>query len=1505
MTDSPPSARFGLLLLGRFELTGPEGVVDLPSKKLAGLLAYLACTAPQPQPRERLSALLWGSHFDAQAKQNLRQALFRLRKVLGQDVLESDGEVVSLNAAAVLCDVSRFEALVREGGRDALSAAADLYRGRLIDDVTISEEGWSEWLTGERERLLELALGAMVGLGEQELAAGRAEHALKAAQRAIALNTMREDAHRLIVQALAATGRKAEALKHYQDLVALLKHELNTEPDAATRSLVAELRSTQPPSKSPAVREIAKPAPPHPDRPSIAVLPTPNMSRDAPEQKVNTGNPAARGEALSSAVAVRSGSPERRDRMKVLIVDDHALIREALHAVVKQLKHEAVIFEASNSRQAMRIVEEHPDLGLILLDINLPDRDGFSVLSELRERHATIAIIILSALDDQDKVKHAFSLGALGFIPKTTEREVMLNAIELVLSGGLYIPSAVLDREEPNAGTPAARGEEASSAAAVRSGSRERRQLTIMVCNLVGSAPLDPEDMHDLIATFHKMAADVVARFDGFVARYLGDGVHVYFGYPAAHEHDAEQAVRAGLALVDAVGTKAVSDVPIQARVGIATGIVVVGEPSRAGDTRQRVAIGDAPDLAARLQAAASPGAVVIAASTRRLVGRMFDCHALGADTVKGLPQSVGAWQVRGETAGVSRFGARRADALTPLVGRQEEIDRLLRRWDQAKVGGGQVVLLSGEPGIGKSRIAESLLAGLEGEPHARLRYFCSPHHAHSPLYPFITQLEQAASFEPGSAAKAKLDRLEALLKPSARNAPRDVALIAELLAVPGDDRYPALAVSPQQKREMTLTALLDQLDGAAAQGPVLIVFEDVHWIDPTSQDLLDRTVARIANLPVLLVVTVRPELQPAWVGQPHVTMLPLSRLGRRDSAGVIAGITRDKALPDAVVEQVLAHTDGVPLFIEESTSTLLESGLLRETPDRYVLDGPLPRLAIPTTLHASLVARLDRLASVKDVAQIGAAIGREFSHTLIAAMSALAPMELDAALERLTAAGLISRRGTPPDATYSFKHALIQDAAYQSLLKSKRQQYHQHIAEVLERQLTGIVDIKPELLAHHMTEAGLYERAVVCWQKAGEWAMQRSANVEAVSHLTMGRKLLNNLPRTPGRTQQELTLLLALGAALTVTKGWATPEAEDVYTRARVLCQQDGDAAQLFPVLLALHRFHALRGELQLAHGVGEQLLRLAQRADDPTLLLPAHVAHGYNCFFRGDLTLARTHLEQGMTFYDAKQHNFWISRWGEDPGIVGLGFGALTLWSLGFPDKALAWSGEELALASKTTHSFSLAFSLWIAARLHQVRREVETVEERVKTMMALSVAQGFLAWIGHGMILRGWTLCMRGHGEEGIVQMQQGLAAELSAGANLHRTHYLALLAEAYGALGRHEEGLTTIADAVAVAEKTGEGYSEPELHRVKGVLLLQQGARDEREIETCFRRAIDVARGRSAKSLELRAATSLASLWQSQGKKAEAQRMLGKIYGRFTEGFGTTDLQEAKALLEALA
>jgi class 3 adenylate cyclase/DNA-binding SARP family transcriptional activator/predicted ATPase len=1334
--DGVPSPRFGLSLLGGFELTGPGGVVDLPSKKLAGLLAYLACTAPRPQSREKLSALLWGSHFDAQAKQNLRQALSRLRKVLGEDALESDGEVVSLNEAAVICDVSRFEILVGEGSRDALSEAADLYRGRLIDDVTVSEQGWNEWLTGERERLLDLALGAMMGLGDQELAVGRAEHALKAGQRAIALNNMREDAHRLIVRALAATGRKAEALKHYQDLVALLKRELNTEPDPATRSLAAELRATQPPSRSPTV----EPARPQPD----PVLPFADMRVD-PEREANAESPAARGHEASSAIAVRSTNPERR-------------------------------------------------------------------------------------------------------------------------------------------------------------------QLTILVCNMVGSMPLsarlDPEDMHDLIAAFHKAVADVVSRFDGFVAQYLGDGVLVYFGYPAAGEHDAEQAMRAGLAILEAVGTlKAYSGVTLQASVGIATGLVVVGERPGTSDIQRRVAIGEAPNVAAQLQALASPGEVVIAASTHRLVGRMFDCRALSAIEVKGLPRPVEAWQVRGEAAGVSRFEARRVGTLSPLMGRQEEIELLMRRWEHAQLGEGRVVLLSGEPGIGKSRIAESLLARLEGEQRACLRYSCSPHHTHSPLYPFIAQLEQAAGFEPGCDASEKLDKLEVLLKLTAKNVSRDVALFAELLAVPADARYPAVAVSPPQKREMTLTALLDQLEGMAAQRPVLIVFEDVHWIDPTSLDLLDRMVARAANMRTLLVVTVRPEFQPTWVGQPHVTMLPLSRLGRRDSAGIIAGITKDKALPKPIVEQMLLQTDGVPLFIEELTCTLLESGLLRETTDRYVLDGLLRPLAIPTTLQASLAARLDRLGSVKDVAQIGAAIGREFSHEMIAAVSASAPADLDAALERLTASGLISRRGTPPEATYSFKHALVQDAAYAMMLKSRRRQLHAGIANVLVERFSALAETLPEVVAHHFTEAGLATEAIGYWLKAGQRATERSADQEAVRHLERGLALLRTLPESEDRDRHELDFQITLGTPLVAVSGYTSPEVGAASERAILLSEKLDDVGRQFVSLFSQFTYCNTTGKTRKALEFAQRCQTLGMRQGDRTMQLMGNRAVGAVFMQRGQFALAREQFEQALALHDPERDRFLATRFMQDPIASSSAILAIIAWISGYPECAADIQARALGYAADLNHVNTSGFIHFYAGWIEQLFGNVGAVLRHARTLAALAKEYRVLAWKNYGMILEGWAVSGTTGPQNGISLMQQGIADLDVLKTTLHLPYLTSLSAQVHGRIGDFQSALALCIDAQERAQRSEQYIWEAELHRNEGEVRRAAG-RSLTDVEECFGRALDVSRAQGARMFELRAATSLARLWRDQGRHVEARDLLAPVYGWFTEGFDTVDLKDAKALLNKL-
>ncbi len=1329
--DGAPPPRFGLSLLGGFELTGPDGIVDLPSKKLAGLLAYLACNAPRPQPRERLSALLWGSHFDAQAKQNLRQALFRLRKVLGQDALESDGEIVSLNTAAILCDVSRFEALVREGSRDALSAAADLYRGRLIDDVTIGEEGWNEWLTGERERLLELALGAMMGLGEQELAAGRAEHALKAGQRAVALNNMREDAHRLIVQALAATGRKAEALKHYQDLVALLKHELNTEPDAATRSLVAELRSTQPPSRSPAVREFAKPALPQPDGPSIAVLPVGDMSRH---------------------------------------------------------------------------------------------------------------------------------------------------------------------REQENAESPAAPRDVAPSTVAVSTGGPERRQLTIMVCNMVVSMPLaahlDPEDMHDRIAAFHKMVADVVARFDGFVAQYLGDGVLVYFGYPAANEHDAEQAVRAGLAILDAVDTRtAASEATLQARAGIATGLVVLGEQLGTGDMRQRVAIGETPSLAARLQAEAAPGEVVIAASTRLLVGRMFDCRALGAIEVKGLPEPVEAWQVRSEMAGVSRFEARHAGALSPLVGRQEEIELLLRRWDQAKAGEGRVVLLSGEPGIGKSRITEGLLVGLEGEPHARLRYFCSPHHTSSPFYPFIAQLERAASFEPGSSASAKLDKLDALLKPVATK--RDLALIAELLGLPADGRYPALTVSPQQKREMTLAALLDQLDGVAAQRPVLMVFEDAHWIDPTSLDLLDRTVARVADLAVLLVVTVRPEFQPTWVGQPHVTMLPLSRLGRRDSAGIIAGVTRDKALPNAVVEQILAHTDGVPLFVEELTSTLLESGLLRETADRYVLDGPLPPLAVPTTLQASLVARLDRLGPIKDVAQIGAAIGRDFSHELMAAVSALSPTELDAALERLTASGLISRRGMPPDATYSFKHALVQDAAYATMLKSRRRQLHSSIAKLLVERFPAMAESLPEVVAHHFTEAGSASEAIGYWRRAGQLASARSANLEAVKSFEQALHVLEALPESRSTLEQGFEMRLELRPVLSQLGGGQ--RMLECLRGAEALAERLNDDRRRGRVYAFMTISQSMLGELDEALVTGSRALEIAGRLEDLRLRILTTSNLVYVHYLRGEYDRVIELATGNLAALPAEwlYENVGLSA---PPSVWDRTWLIASLAELGQFAEAAKYEAEAIRLAEPTQNAYTIGLAHNAAAMLRLLEGDWAQARSLIERWIAVSRTANI-----HHFSCSAWALAQLGEASEALNRLRES-DREPAIEIVVRRAWCYCALGRAHLRLGRLDEA-QRLGDRAVESSSSQPGFAAHALHLL-GDIATHPDRFDAESGEAHYRRALALAEPRHMRLLMAHCHLGLGKLFRHTGKRDRAYQHLTTATAMYREMGVRFWLEQAEAEMRQL-
>jgi len=1049
---------------------------------------------------------------------------------------------------------------------------------------------------------------------------------------------------------------------------------------------------------------------------------------------------------------------------------------------------------------------------------------------------------------------------------------------------------------------PAPAAPEAASSHADRA---ERRQLTVMFCDLVGStelsARLDPEDLREVVGAYHRAVAETVAGFDGFVAKYMGDGVLVYFGYPRAHEDDAERAARAGLGVVDAVGRLDVKSVTLQARVGIATGLVVVGDLIGEGSAQEQSVVGETPNLAARLQALAEPNAVVIAAGTRRLVGGLFEVRDLGAVEVRGIAARVPAWQVLRPNVVASRFEALRGSVLSQLVGRDEEIDLLLRRWARAKAGDGQVVLVSGEPGLGKSRIAAALAEHLHAEPHLRLRYFCSPYHQDSALFPYIDQLGRAAEFERDDPPAARLKKLEESL---ARAAPPedDVALLADLLSLPGSKRRPLPNLSPQRKKERTLEALIRQLEGLARLQPVVMVLEDAHWIDPTSRELLDLTVEHVRSLPVLLIVTFRPEFQPPWTGQAQVTVLTLNRLDRRDRTSLVAQIAGGKALPKEVIDQIVDRADGVPLFVEELTKSVLESGLLREETDRYVLDGALPPFAIPTTLHASLLARLDRLASVRVVAQIGAAIGREFSYALLHAVSRLPEDELQTSLTRLVASELVFQRGTPPDAVYAFKHALVQDTAHGSLLRSARQQLHAQIAEALETHSTEILDSQPELLAQHYAEAGLVEKSTVCWSKAGRRSAARSAMAEAATQFQKGLDQLALLPVSPERQRQELEFCGALGAVLIAVKGFAAPETGRAVARARALWEQLGSHAEFLGVPFGQSLHHLFRGEIDLALRSAEDSLRLSRQRNDRAGLVLGHYSSGRNLMFVGRFAESRWHLEKALALYDPNAHRSLVRQAGTHPHINSQTYLGIVLFCIGFPDQTLARSKAAIAEARRLAHSPSLVVSLAMDARLLSLVGDDAALSERARQVVAVTTEQGFLQWGAVGTIYRGWAEVKNGDVTEGISLLRSGSAAYRATGAELWMPHFIALLASACEIAALFEEGLTLLDEALQIVERTGERWLEAELNRHKGQLLLRQGQSE--AAEELYRKALSIAEEQGAKLWELRAAASLARLRRDQGRPAEARALLAPIYGWFTEGFDTPDLKEAKALLDEL-
>ena len=1040
----------------------------------------------------------------------------------------------------------------------------------------------------------------------------------------------------------------------------------------------------------------------------------------------------------------------------------------------------------------------------------------------------------------------------------------------------------------------------------------ERRQVTVVFSDLVGStalsARMDPEDLREVISAYQKCVAHTVDRFGGFVAKYMGDGVLVYFGYPQAHEDDAERAVRAGLALVAAIG-ELKTQTTLKTRVGIATGLVVVGDLIGSGASQEQAIVGETPNLAARLQSIAEPNAVVIAEGTRKLLGNLFELEELGAKELKGIAGPVCTWAALRPASVEGRFEAMHASGLTELVGREEELELLLRRWSKAKTGEGQVVLLSGEAGIGKSRLTAALLERLAAEPHTRLRSFCSPQHTDSALYPIIGQIERAAGLARDDKPQTKLDKLDAMLAQSSTSA-QDAALFAELLSLPNDGRYPALELTPQQRRQRTLEALVIQVAALSRQNPVLMIFEDTHWTDPTSLELFGRVADRIPGLRVLLIVTFRPEFEPPWIGRPYVTALTLNRLGEREIAALIDGVTGNKPLAAHIRRDIAERTDGIPLFVEEMTKAVLEAESEGDA-QQTAAAVPPSAIAVPASLHASLMARLDRLGPAKEVAQTGAAIGREFSYALLAAVLLKPEAEVNSALDRLVAAGLLFRQGTPPHSNYLFKHALVQDAAYGTLLRELRRSLHARIAEILESQFVDIAESQPEILARHYTEAGLIEKAAGLWGKAGQQSLARSALVEATAQFNRALAQIAVLPATPALRREQIKLQVALIHTLYHVKGAAAPETIAAVERARLVIERAeaiGEAPEdpllLFSVLYGFWVASLVAFNGDAVSELATQFLAVAQKQGGTGMRMLGHRLRGMSLLCTGAIAEGRVHFDQAMALYDPAEHLPLATRFGQEVRVAINSFRSIALWVLGYPNAALEDAKHALDNAREIGQVATLMYALTNTSPVLVGCGSYELANAQLDELITLADEKGASYWKAIGMLFRGNLYALTGNASGAVQMITTGITAFRSTGARLHEPCWLSYLAIAHTILGELDDAWRCIGEALTTIETTKERWFEAEVHRIAGEIARKSPEPDAAKVEERFKRALTVARAQHAKSWELRAAMSLACLWRDQGKVQQSRELLAPVYGWFTEGFDTRDLKEAKALLGEL-
>jgi class 3 adenylate cyclase/predicted ATPase len=1043
----------------------------------------------------------------------------------------------------------------------------------------------------------------------------------------------------------------------------------------------------------------------------------------------------------------------------------------------------------------------------------------------------------------------------------------------------------------------------------------EARQLTVMACEFVGlvtlSPHLDPEDLREAAASCRRRCVEIIERCHGYVARCAGDSLVAYFGFPKAREQDPENSVRAALILQRLGADFGVEHgMRLQPCIGIATGIVVIGGESAASATEQ-TATGGAVSLSGRLQVQARPGQILINDSTKRLIGGLFEYRDLGDIALKGVATPIAISQVLGESNIENRFEAYHPANLVPLVGRDEEIELVLRRWRQAKDGVGSVVMLAGEAGIGKSRVIRTVLDLLDTEE--QLSLFCSSHRQDSALHPFITQLARSAGFRQGDTDEERLVKLEATLGRAAEERRDAIALLAELLSVPTGDRYPSLNLTPQKRKERTLQGLVAHIEALATSSPLLLTIEDVHWADPTSLELIDLIVEQTPSLRMLVMVTFRPEFTPPWAGRIQTTSITLGRLSPGHCAEIVAGVVHGKGLPKVIVDTILERADGVPLFVEELTKAVIESGALADAGGHYTETRLLSATEIPVTLHGSLLARLDRLGSGREVAQIGAALGRRFSHQVISALGLIPQEALDAALTRLVGAELVWRRGVSPDAEYTFKHALVQDAAYGTLLREQRRTLHGRIAKTLESQFPDLSENQPELLAHHCTEAGLVEKAIGFWGKAGQLSLAHSALKEAVVQLGRALTLIESLPSTAALRREQINLQVSLANALMHTKGYAAPEtkraldlARSQTEKAESLGETPEDPLLLFSVLHGFWVANHVAFNGDLVRELADQFMAFAVKLGDTFPLVLAHRVAGTSSLFLGDIVDGRAHLDRAMSLYQPAAHRPLGTRFGQEVGVAILSNRPLALWLLGHPKAALEDADNALRYARDVGQTASYLYALTRIAWIQLVIGNYEVAAVQTKELMAIAEEMEGSYWTAAGMMLQGCLFALTGKGSAAIDLITAGIGASRLKGANLLRMPwYFSCLAQAHVELGQVDEARRCVSEAMMAMETTKETWQEADIYRIAGELLLMSPEQKARKGQAHLERALEIARAQKARSWELRAATSLARLWRGQGKRRQAADLLSPIYGWFTEGFDTPDLKQAQALLAELA